>query len=104
MRGGARGGAENGDDLLMLFPWVKLIKFLGKMKVIFKFFGGKSHVIMCNFMEKMSMSESWYTGAFSNFYIEADSRYREATETPPRVPILQKNYYKFLPILPKEME
>ena len=55
-------------------------------------------------MQKMSISESWYTGAFSSFYIEADSRYREATETPPRVPILQKNYYKFLPILPKEME
>ena len=74
------------------------------MKVIFKFFGGKSHVIMCNFMQKMSMSKSWYTGAFSSFYIEADSRYREATENPPRIPILQKNYYKFLPILPKEME
>ena len=76
------------------------------MKVIFKFFGGTIHVIMrnSNFMQKMSMSESWYTGAFSSFYIDADSRYREATETTPRVPILQKNYYKFLPILPKEME
>ena len=74
------------------------------MKVILKFFGGKGHVIMCNFMQKMSMSESWYTGAFSSFYIEADSRYREATENTPRVPILQKNYYKFLPILHKEIE
>ena len=55
-------------------------------------------------MQKMSMSKSWYTGAFSSFYIKADSRYREATENLPRVPILQKNYYKFLPILPKEME
>ena len=90
--------------LLMLFPWVKLVKFFGKMKIIFKFYGGRIHVIMCNFMQKMSMSKSWYTGAFSSFYIEADSRYREATETPLRVPILQKNYHKVLPILPKEME
>ena len=66
--------------------------------------GVKCKIVLLKVMQKMSMSEWWRTGAFSSFCIEADSRYRDTTEDPPRVPILQNFYHKFLPILPKEME
>ena len=55
-------------------------------------------------MQKLSMSKWSYKGVFSGSYIEADSRYRDTTENPPRVLILRKFYLKVLPILPKEME
>ena len=50
-------------------------------------------------MQKESMSEWWYKGAFSSSYIGADSRYRDTTETPPSgtnlTKILPKNFTNF---------
>ena len=90
--------------LLMLFPCVKLIKFLDKIRIIFFFQSDKIWIILLKLMQKVSMSEWWRTGGFSSFYIGADSRYRDTTEYLPRVLILRKNYHKILRILPKEME